>query len=55
MSVAGNAGAQPPTITVGQLTLTFCNTEYTGYCGSITRPIDPKGVSPGEITVGFEY
>jgi pimeloyl-ACP methyl ester carboxylesterase len=55
MSVAGNAGAQPPTITVGQLTLTLCNTEYTGYCGSITRPIDPKGVTPGEITVGFEY
>ena len=55
MSLAGNAGAQPRTITVGQLTLTLCNTDYTGYCGSITRPIDPKGVTPGNITVGFEY
>jgi pimeloyl-ACP methyl ester carboxylesterase len=55
LSVAGNAGAVPKTITVGQLTLTLCNTDYTGYCGSITRPIDPSGVTPGNITVGFEY
>src|SRR3984957_905084 len=55
LSVAGNAGAAPKTITVGQLTLTFCNTDYTGYCGSIPRPIDPAGLTPGTITVGFEY
>src|ERR1700722_17205223 len=55
LSVAGNAGAAPKTITVGQLTLTLCNTDYTGYCGSITRRIDPAGVTPGTITVGFEY
>jgi pimeloyl-ACP methyl ester carboxylesterase len=56
VSVAGNAGAAPPTtLTVGQLTLTLCNTDYTGYCGSITRLIDPTGVIPGTITVGFEY
>jgi pimeloyl-ACP methyl ester carboxylesterase len=56
LSFAGSAGAAPPqTITVGQLTLTLCNTDYTGYCGSITRPIDPNGVTPGNITVGFEY
>lgn len=53
--VARNAGAQSSTLTVGNLTLTLCNTDYTGYCGSITRPIDPKGVTPGNITVGFEY
>jgi pimeloyl-ACP methyl ester carboxylesterase len=55
ISAAANAGAAPQTITVGQLTLTLCNTDYTGYCGSITRPIDPQGVTPGNITVGFEY
>jgi pimeloyl-ACP methyl ester carboxylesterase len=56
LSMAGNAGAAAAkTITVGELTLTFCNTEYTGYCGSITRLIDPTGVTPGTITVGFEY
>src|ERR1700722_15960885 len=54
LSVAADAGAVPKSITVGQLTLTLCNTDYTGYCGSITRPIDPKGVTPGTLTVGFE-
>jgi pimeloyl-ACP methyl ester carboxylesterase len=52
---AGTLGATPKTITVGDLTLTFCNTTYTGYCGSIDRPIDPSGVVPGIISVGFEY
>src|SRR3984957_15218224 len=55
LSLAAVAGATPHTSTVGQLTLTLCNTDYTGYCGSITRPIDPKGVTPGNLTVGFEY
>ena len=55
LSVAGNAGAQPQTITVRRLTLTLCNTDYTGYCGSITRPVDPRGVTPGTLSVGFEY
>jgi pimeloyl-ACP methyl ester carboxylesterase len=54
-SVAAHAGGTPQTITVGQLTLTLCNTDYTGYCGSITRKIDPSGVTPGNLTVGFEY
>jgi pimeloyl-ACP methyl ester carboxylesterase len=53
--VAGNAAAAANTITVGQFTLTLCNTDYTGYCGSITRRIDPTGVTPGTLTVGFEY
>ena len=58
---SGTIGAAPPnaappnTITVGELTLTLCNTDYTGYCGSITRPLDPSGVTSGKITVGFEY
>jgi pimeloyl-ACP methyl ester carboxylesterase len=43
------------TITVGDLTLTLCQPQYTGYCGSIKRSIDPAGVIPGKITVGFEY
>jgi pimeloyl-ACP methyl ester carboxylesterase len=56
LSAAGSAGTAPPnTIKVGELTLTFCNTDYTGYCGSITRPLDPSGVVPGTIAVGFEY
>jgi len=55
LAAAGNAGAAPKTINVGDLTLTFCNSEYTGYCGSITRLIDPTGIIPGTVTVGFEY
>ncbi len=50
------AGAAPPaTITVGHLTLTLCNTDYTGYCGAISRPLDPSGVVAGSLTVGFEF
>jgi len=52
---AGMTGAAPKTIAVGKLTLTLCNTDYVGYCGSINRPIDPSGVIPGKIPVGFEY
>jgi pimeloyl-ACP methyl ester carboxylesterase len=54
--LAANARAAPPsTITVGDLTLELCNTEYTGYCGSITRLVDPTGLIPQTLTVGFEY
>ncbi len=53
---AGGAFAAPPnTITVGQLALTLCNTDYTGYCGSISRPLDPAGVVPGSLSIGFEF
>ena len=55
LSVADNADAHPQTINVGRLVLVLCNTEYTGYCGSITRPIDPSGVTPGTLSIGFEY
>ncbi len=54
--IAGAAAASAAsTITVGSLTLSLCNTQYNGYCGSIERPIDPTGAVPGRITVGFEY
>ncbi len=53
--LAGSAGAVPNTIDVGSLTLTLCNTDYTGYCGSIERSFDPSGVVKGKVTVGFEY
>ena len=49
------AAAVPRTITVGSLTLSLCNTQYTGYCGAIERPLDPSGAVPGKITVGFEF
>lgn len=52
---AGSAVAVPRSITVGSLTLTLCNTDYTGYCGAIEWPIDPSGVVKGSLTVGFEY
>jgi len=53
--LSGPVAAAPHSITVGRLTLTLCNTDYTGYCGSIRRPLDPGGLAPGTITVGFEY
>jgi pimeloyl-ACP methyl ester carboxylesterase len=49
------ATAAPKTIVVGDLTLTLCQKAYTGYCGSITRALDPSGVVSGQVTVGFEY
>ena len=55
LGVPGVAAAQPATITVGRLTLAFCNSNYNGYCGTIERPLDPSGVVPGKLTVGFEY
>lgn len=55
LPATGSIAGTPKTITVGALTLTLCQPDYTGYCGSITRALDPQGVTPGEITVGFEY
>src|SRR3984885_13556860 len=52
---ASSLGADPTTITVGELTLTLCRPHLNGYCGSIERPIDPRGVTPGKFTIGFEY
>lgn len=47
--------AAAATITVGTRTLTFCDSDYNGYCGSITRPLDPTGAVTGTITIGFTY
>lgn len=55
LGLAGSANALSKSIKVGNLTLTLCNTDYTGYCGTIKRAIDPSGMVAGTITVGFEY
>jgi len=49
------ADKPPRKITVGSLTLKFCNADYTGYCGQLKRPLDPTGRIKGTITIGFEY
>ncbi len=50
---APHAAAQ--TITVGDLTLTHCIKAYDGYCGSLSRPLDPTGRVAGSIAIGFEF
>jgi pimeloyl-ACP methyl ester carboxylesterase len=52
-SVAATAAAK--TITVGSLTLKFCDSDFNGYCGSIKRPLDPTGGVTGKITIAFVY
>lgn len=52
-TVTPPAGAQ--TISVGSLALKHCIKEYDGYCGSLTRPLDPAGHVPGTIDIGFEF
>jgi pimeloyl-ACP methyl ester carboxylesterase len=49
------AAAPPRTITVGSLTLKYCNSDYDGYCGQLERPLDPTGSIDGTITIRFEY
>lgn len=49
------SAAAPAKITVGSLTLKFCNSDYNGYCGSLRRPLDPTGQVKGSIDIGFEY
>ena len=55
LSPAARANTPPVTITVGSLQLNLCNTDYTGYCGSIERPLDPTGAVPGTLAIGFEF
>jgi len=56
MSAALADSPKPPKkITVGTLTLEYCNTDYDGYCGSIKRSLDPTGGVRGSITISFEY
>jgi pimeloyl-ACP methyl ester carboxylesterase len=55
---ATNALATSPaskTITVGTLTLNFCDAVFNGYCGSIKRVLDPTGGVKGNINVAFVY
>ncbi len=52
--LTGHGRAMAQTITVGSVTLTYCIRQFDGYCGSITRPLDPSGLIPGSISVGFE-
>lgn len=47
--------APPAQIVVGSLTLIRCNSQFNGYCGSITRPLDPVTNTPGTISIGFEF
>jgi pimeloyl-ACP methyl ester carboxylesterase len=54
-AVAHAAAAPPKKITVGSLTLKYCNSDYDGYCGSIKRLLDPTGAVAGSINIGFEY
>jgi pimeloyl-ACP methyl ester carboxylesterase len=49
------AAAPANKITIGGLTLKFCNAGYSGYCGKLKRPLDPTGGIKGTITIGFEY
>lgn len=56
LAASGLSQAGPAaTITVGSLSLTLCNTEYTGYCGSVRRALDPSGAVKGSISIGFEF
>jgi pimeloyl-ACP methyl ester carboxylesterase len=48
-----SAGA-PAQIRVGSLTLARCPT-IPAYCGSLERPLDPAGLVPGTIAIGFEF
>ena len=52
LALAPRASAQA--ITVGGVTLTHCIEAYDGYCGAITRPLDPTGQVSGTISIGFE-
>jgi pimeloyl-ACP methyl ester carboxylesterase len=49
------AVAAPKTITVGTLTLKFCDADFNGYCGSIKRVFDPSGGVKGNIRIAFVY
>jgi pimeloyl-ACP methyl ester carboxylesterase len=53
LTCAGLATAH--SITVGSVTLTPCQSEYNGYCGSITQPLDRSGHIHDKITIGFEF
>jgi pimeloyl-ACP methyl ester carboxylesterase len=49
------AEALAATIQVGGVTLTACQPDFGGFCGTISRPLDPAGKLPGTVTIGFEF
>jgi pimeloyl-ACP methyl ester carboxylesterase len=53
--LAAGTQAAPSQLVVGTLKLNLCNTTYTGYCGTITRPLDPVNNAAGTIKIGFEF
>jgi pimeloyl-ACP methyl ester carboxylesterase len=53
--LAGTLPARAQTITVGGLTLVRCIKAFDGYCGTLSRPLDPTGRVPGSIDIGFEF
>src|SRR5215469_9537060 len=48
------AGVSPGTLRVGSVTLQHCAT-VAPWCGTLERPLDPRGAVPGTIPVYFEY
>src|SRR5262245_37340530 len=54
-ALPARADAPPRKITVGTVTLKYCNSDYGGYCGSVQRAFDPTGGVKGSIAIGFEY
>lgn len=55
LNLAHAGAVSAHSITVGSVTLTPCQSEYAGYCGSITQPLDRSGHLPDKITIGFEF
>lgn len=55
LPVLAAQAAPASTITVGSRTLSLCNSVDVGYCGSISRPLDPTGAVAGSIRIGFEF
>jgi pimeloyl-ACP methyl ester carboxylesterase len=55
LAAFGASSARSQSITVGSVTMTPCQSEYGGYCGSISQPLDRSGQISGQITIGFEF
>jgi pimeloyl-ACP methyl ester carboxylesterase len=54
LAQAGIARAASATLTLGQLTLHRCATPAP-WCGTLARPLDPRGFLPGTLGIYFEY
>ena len=56
LSASGASSRAAPMITVGTIPLQpRVNGGCSGYCGSLSRPLDPTGTVPGSIPIGFEW